>query len=410
MAFKHGVYKSEVPTSVVAPAQGYASLPFVVGIAPVHLADRTNVNRLELCYTFEEAVEKFGYSEDWRTYSLSEFMYVYFVLYGCSPCVLVNVYDPAKHDDPNVHSSVIIGGVDAETGQYTGLELVHQVFPKFRLVPGLIGCTKYSAQNTVGAIMAAKAENVSGLFTCTAVADVLTDSSAAGAPRYGDVPELKSRYNLASPREILCWPKVRVGERQSWFSNHIISLLAKTDREHDDVPYKSPSNEQLQISGTLISYGPEVSLTLEQANYLNSQGVVTALNWTGGWRAWGNRTAAYPAVTDVKDCFIPVRRMMDWIGNTFINTFWQKVDAPMTPRLIRTIVNSFNMYLNSLVAREMLLGGRVEFREDENAATDLMNGILRFHVFITPPMPAETIEGIFEYDPQYLSVLYEALN
>ncbi len=58
----------------------------------------------------------------------------------------------------------------------------------------------------------------------------------------------------------------------------------------------------------------------------------------------------------------------------------------------------------------MLLGGHVEFREDENALTDLLNGILRFHIFITPLLPAEVIEGIFEYDPQYLSVLYEALK
>ena len=100
---------------------------------------------------------------------------------------------------------------------------------------------------------------------------------------------------------------------------------------------------------------------------------------------------------------------MDFLGNTFITTFWQKLDEPMTPRLVRTIVNSFNLYINSLVAIEALLGGRVEFREDENSYTDLLNGIIKFHVFITPPVPAEVIEGIFEYDPEYLSVLYEAI-
>ena len=102
--------------------------------------------------------------------------------------------------------------------------------------------------------------------------------------------------------------------------------------------------------------------------------------------------------------------MFDWLGNQFILTFWQKTDQPMTARLVRTIVATFNMYLNSLVAREMLLGARVEFREDENMYTDLLNGILKFHIFITPPIPAEVIEGIFEYDPEYLSVLYNALS
>ena len=166
----------------------------------------------------------------------------------------------------------------------------------------------------------------------------------------------------------------------------------------------------MQMDSCVNAAGEEIFLGLDSANYLNSQGVITALNWVGGWRAWGNRTAAYPANTDPKDCFIPVRRMFDFIGNTFITTFWQKTDEPMSPRLVRTIVSTFNMYMNSLVAREMLLGGRIEFREDENAITDLMNGILKFHVFITPPVPAEVIEGILEYDPAYLSVLYEAVN
>ena len=82
----------------------------------------------------------------------------------------------------------------------------------------------------------------------------------------------------------------------------------------------------------------------------------------------------------------------------------------MTPRLIRRIVNSFNMYINSLTALEALLGGEVEFKEDENSMTDLLNGILTFHIKITPPLPAEVIEGVFEYDVENLSTLYAALK
>ena len=101
--------------------------------------------------------------------------------------------------------------------------------------------------------------------------------------------------------------------------------------------------------------------------------------------------------------------MFDYLGNQWILTMWQKVDQPMTPRLIKTIVNSFNLYLNSLVAREVLLAGRVEFLQSENYKTDLLNGILRFHIYITPPIPAEVIEGILEFDVDGLDVLYSAL-
>ncbi len=470
MAFRHGVYKSEVPTSIIAPAQGESGLPVVIGTAPVFMGDISCVNKPVLVHTYEEAVKIFGYSDDWESWTLCEFMYSQFALYGQSPCVLINVFDPHKHvvnggqeleypdaagyadcgkwamvynsqaSEPkysweydendhlivhyygtaqafpyNVHiahpemvtAADIIGGYDAAAGTYSGLELVNQVYPKYRLVPGLICCPKWSENSEVAAVMRAKAENINGLFSCTSVVDIPSDSG--GALTYTSAPEWKSQHGYTSEREIVCWPKVSLGGKVYHLSTHVVGLINRTDSRRGDIPYKSPSNELMQIDSCVNGAGNEIMMSIEQANYLNSQGIMTVLNWTGGWRAWGNRTGAYPASSDVKDVFIPVRRMMDYLGNIFITTFWQKTDEPMSPRLVRTIVNSFNMYINSLVAIEALLGGRVEFREDENAYTDLMNGILKFHIFITPPVPAEVIEGIFEYDPEYLSVLYESI-
>ena len=462
MAFRHGVYKSEVPTSVAAPSQIDAGLPVVFGTAPVYMGDKSNVNKPVLCYTYEEAVAAMGYSTDWESWTLCEYIYSQFALYGNAPCVVVNVWDPSnsRHvkeesggtyvstagtvnlgpgvisaddyelnydDDGNalitiesgksiaiekilkanpsgVTSNDIIGGVKVSTGESAGLEIVNDIFPKFGLVPGIILAPGWSQDSGVAAVMLGKAENISGIFTGISVVDILTPQV------YGDVSSAKNTLNIVDEHQVACWPMVKLSDKTFHLSTQLACLMNKTDREHADVPYKSPGNETLQMDSAVTSNGTEVLLTLEQANYLNSQGIVTALNWVGGWRAWGNRTAAYPANTDAKDAFIPVRRMFDYLSNTFILTFWQKVDEPMTPRLVRTIVNTFNIYLNSLVAREMLLGGRIEFREDENAYTDLLNGILKFHVFITPPIPAEAIEGIFEYDVDYLSVLYDALK
>lgn len=472
MAFRHGVYKSEVPTSIIAPSQGEAGLPVIVGTAPVYMTNPECVNIPKLVYTYEEAVATFGFSGNWKDYTLSEFIYSQFALFGQAPAVIINVFDPAKHkttvtnegdgetylavdgrvnlgldviaasdkdgkeftilyDDEGrayvstsessikvktltkanpsaVTPAEIIGGYSSSTGKYTGLELVNQVFPKFALVPGLIGAPGWSENSGVAAVMKAKADNISGIFTGSCVVDIPCDSS--GATTYSDVTEWKNKHNYIGERVIACWPKVKLDDKVFHLSTQLIGLMNKTDRNHRDLPFKSPSNELLQMDACVIDSGDEVLLSLEQANYLNSNGIVTALNWIGGWRAWGNRTAAYPANTDVKDCMIPVRRMFDFLGNQFVTTFWQKVDAPITPRLVRNIVDSFNIYLNSLVAIEALLGGRVEFRESENAYTDLLNGIIKFHIFITPPVPAEVIEGILEYDVDYLSVLYDALK
>lgn len=99
--------------------------------------------------------------------------------------------------------------------------------------------------------------------------------------------------------------------------------------------------------------------------------------------------------------------MFNWVGNTLITTFWSKIDDPANKRLIHSIVDSANIWLNGLTAKGALLGGRVEFREADNTVTDLMAGILYFHVFMTPPAAAREIEFVQEYDPDYISTLFE---
>ena len=98
MAYRHGVYCSEVPTSIIPPVNTEAGLPVIFGTAPVHLAsDRADANKPVLCYSYAEAVEAMGYSGDWDKYTLCEAIYSQFALYNRAPIVLVNVLDPATH-------------------------------------------------------------------------------------------------------------------------------------------------------------------------------------------------------------------------------------------------------------------------------------------------------------------------
>ena len=83
MAYKHGVYTSEVPTSIIPAVNTTAGLPVVFGTAPVHLVqDRAAVNKPILCYSYAEAVNQLGYSKNWADYTLCEVMYSQFSLYN----------------------------------------------------------------------------------------------------------------------------------------------------------------------------------------------------------------------------------------------------------------------------------------------------------------------------------------
>lgn len=322
----------------------------------------------------------------------------------------IGATDPVKvtydYADPSaVTGTDIIGGIDGSTGAKTGLELVNRVFPQFGLIPGQVGAPGWSHEPATAAVMFAKAGNINGHFKAVAVCDVPV--TGAGVPvQYSEVPAWKTTNNYTDEQAEVCWPKVKIGNEVHWMSSHQIALTMQVDADHQDVPYKSPSNERLSINGTDLD-GEAVWLGPDEAAYLNGQGIITPLNFGGsGWVSWGNRTGAYPGSTDPKDTFIPIRRMFNWIGNTLTTTFWQVVDFPIRQRDIDRVVDSVNVWLNGLASREMILGGKVEFRREENPVTDVMDGIVRFHVYVTPPTPAREIDFILEYDVSNLETLF----
>lgn len=259
----------------------------------------------------------------------------------------------------------------------------------------------YSQQSTVAAAMTAKAGNINGLFRAKALIDI--DCGASGARAYSDVLTKKNAANIADEDEIAFWPMAKLGDYKFHLSTQMAGLMAQIDTGNGGCPYESPSNKGLQCDGLCLEDGTEVNLTLAQANYLNGIGVDTALNFMSGWVAWGNYTACYPSNTDVKDYFIPVSRMFGWVGNSLVKTFWSKLDKPMTRRLIDTVLDSANIWLNGLVGMGYLLGARVEMLENENPLTNLMAGIIKLHVYMTPPSPAQEIDFVLEYDASYVT-------
>lgn len=308
----------------------------------------------------------------------------------------------ADQTDPTlVKDTDIVGGVSVD-GKKSGLELLGEIFPRFRLVPGIILAPGFSDDPTVAATMSAKCQSINGVFNAIAVADLPTSK----VKKYSDAPGWKNDNNYVDEFLVSCWPMIQLDGVLYHLSTQAACLMSATDADNSDVPYVSPSNKNLQMTGMCLDDGSEVVIGQDEAAYLNGEGLVTALNFIGGWVLWGNRTSCYPGNTDVKDAFIPVRRMMNWIGNTLVQTFWQRVDFPLNRRQINTVMDSCNIWLNGLASREFILGGRVEFLSTENTTTDLMDGKARFHVYVTPPSPNREIDFILEYDPQYLQTLF----
>ena len=313
-----------------------------------------------------------------------------------------NAVDPSK-----VKKADVIGGYDTNEKKNKGYELLDTVFPKFRLVPDLLLAPNFSGDPEVAAVMSAKAEKINGLFVGKALIDV--DTTAAKT--YDEAVQWKTDNNIMLPAELLGWPMFTLGEKVFHHSTQLAGRITATDADGElggGSPCESASNKSLKVDGMVLADGTEVYLDLLQANYLNANGIITGLNFMGGYVSWGNETACYPANTDVTDYFYCVSRMFGWVANTVILSMWKKVDRKMNKRLIESVVQSLNIWLNGLMAEEKVLGGRIEFLEEENTETDLMKGVAHFHIYLTPPSPAKELDFVLEYDISYLESLFSA--
>ena len=209
--------------------------------------------------------------------------------------------------------------------------------------------------------------------------------------------------------QLLGWPRFTLSGKNYDHSTHLAGRITLTDATEDlggGSPCESASNKSLKIDGMVLADGTEILLDLLKANYLNANGIITGLNLMGGYVSWGNETACYPTNTDVTDYFYCVSRMFNWVANSITLSMWNKVDRSLKTRLIESVVQSLNIWLNGLMAEEKILGGRIEFTEEENTETDLMAGIAHFHIYLTPPSPAKELDFVLEYDVNYLENLF----
>ena len=300
-------------------------------------------------------------------------------------------------DPEAVTKDDIIGAYDPTTGKETGMEVIRQVYPKFGVVPSLGLAPGYSQIPEVGIALSAKMANINGVFKGIALLDLDTEK----ARKYTDCKEVKESSGFTSEFCCTLWPCFRVGELIFAASAIVGALVSYADASNDDVPYISPSNKILGVTGTCLLDGTEVVLDQDQGSTLNTYGVTTAFN-SNGWRLWGNYTGAFPSSGDAKDIWFSTRRMFNWQGNTFIQTYFSKVDDPMNPRLVESIVDSENIRCAAFAPAKWA-GASIEYLPEDNPTTDILAGKMTFRQHIAPYTPAQEITNILNYDTEMLA-------
>ncbi|MCY7485812.1 phage tail sheath family protein [Paenibacillus alvei] len=299
-------------------------------------------------------------------------------------------------DVSKVKSADIIGHIKDDTR--TGLELLDIIMPLLGDIPKIVLAPKFSTDPVVAEAMAAKAENINGVFKAITLADI--DTTAAKT-----ITAAIDGKKVSNPGTYLCWPKVMYKGQQYHMGTHVAGLIGQMDIANSGLPTASPSNRSMVIDGCVLEDGTPILMGFDQANKLNAQGIATATRLSKGFVLWGNRTSAFPANKDVKDNMLASKRTMYWINNFVITDTFEDVDRQVNRNFIQMIVDKIGIKFNGLVSAGAILGGRIEYDPTENPESALLNGVIRFKIFVGLTPIAEDIEFTLQFDTNYLKAL-----
>lgn len=308
-------------------------------------------------------------------------------------------------DASKVTADDIVGGVNAATGAETGLEVVRQVYPKLSKAPGILLAPRFSKNAQVCAALQAKCRKINGLFNAVCFIDL--DCSADGAQKYTDVAEQKTKQTATSREAYALWLYVKVGETVYSGSSMAAAATVYNDSQNGDRPVASPSNVTIPISAACLEDGMEVLMDQEQGTFLNDLGIATFIRSGTDFVIWGNETAAYPKNTDPKDMFLCIRRFFNYAWTSFVLDNMSKLDKPMNPKRLQSIIDSENMKGSKYVSEEACASYRMVADTEKNTAAELVAGHYHFYLYCTPFPPLKQVNVTMEYEA---SSLVTALN
>ncbi len=285
--------------------------------------------------------------------------------------------------------TAVVGGVDATTGAYKGLqallaaESVCKAQPRILIAPGYTGTP--SSEGGAGTALA----------EMYGIADRMRAVIIADGPNDTDAKAIAFRESIGHRRTYVVDPQVKVwdheanggkgGEAAAPASARVAGVMAKSDAERGF--WWSPSNRPIYgIVGTARPVDFTLGDANARANHLNENEVATIIQ-KDGYRLWGNRTCS----GDPKWAFLSVVRTADMINDSLLRAHMWAVDRCITRTYVEDVTEGVNAYLRHLKAIGAILGGQCWADPELNAKDQIAQGKVCFDFDFTPPYPAERI-------------------
>lgn len=302
-------------------------------------------------------------------------------------------YDIANLDE--VTEEEIIGGYDNKTDKPKGIACIQNIYEELNVVPSIISAPGFNHISLVEKELVTTCKKIGGHWDAICV----TDIDSKEAKTLEEAKKWKSEKGYNSLFEKTLWPKAKIGDKVIWLSILAIVRMQQTDAENNNIPYETPSNKQIDITGLVLDDGSEYKINAERANRLNEKGITTALYFGGKWVLWGPHMAnfEYGATNKAEELFDVNIRTNIYLSNDYQVRNVDTIDKPMSRNDVDALLNTEQMRINSLVAEGKLLYGSVDFITADNPKSDLLQGDFSFRTAVTNTPPAKSITNRIQY-------------
>lgn len=408
MSYKHGIYTEEVSTIGYLKSKANGTIPVYIGTAPIHNTDSTEgkINTPFLIKSFADFEKTFGFNYNWEQYTLCEAVYAHFKnkIQSIAPIVVINIFDPSKHETGGEIDLTKITEDDFEAG----INAIDTAPIRCGVTPNIIVAPYFSENPLLAELMIDKCSDlIGGKFGCVAYIDIPTSTvkTFAAAKTYKTTNKISSKYAR------LHYPMAKCDGRLFHLSVLDAVTTQVVDSESDGVACRSSSNKPIMCDVPALDENNEIIYSESDANGLNEVGITT-INYIGGsFRLWGGHMANYDASNlnsiEAKDRSDATTRMQIYLDNTLKSDYVESVDSLLTRRDIDNIISNVSIWLNSLVNRGYLLKGVCQFDSDDNATNELADGNLVLDIVHTETPNGKSVTFQMQYDVNGLDKLYD---
>ncbi|MGP8331974.1 phage tail sheath protein [Serratia sp. CY43514] len=293
-------------------------------------------------------------------------------------------------------TSNIIGGANAE-GRYTGMKALLSAQAELGVKPRILGVPGLDNQEVA-----------------TALAGICQQLRAFGyISAYGckTVQEaIKYRDNFSQRELMLIWPDFvswNTTANQSdiaYATARALGLRAKIDTETGW--HKTLSNVGVNgVTGITASVFWDLQAPGTDADLLN-QACVTTLIRKDGFKFWGSRTCS----DDPLFLFENYTRTAQVLADTMAEAHLWAVDRPVTPTLVRDMIDGINAKFRELKSAGLIIDGTCWYDESTNTKETLKAGKLFIDYDYTPVPPLEDLTLRQRITDRYLATFAASVN